>query len=489
MKKLVLIFALGFQLILLLQGQSIDNPKVSQTNCKQCEIIRIEINKDYTFVYLRIQEKRSNMLGPYVTIGSNTYLFIKDTNIKLKILGLANDLKLDQIYRTKKGEFYDFVLAFQAMPPGFENLDIIEETSDGSGFEWKGIKINNPDNSPKTNWNEINLKLEWEKNGINSLEGIYEQTIAEENSPKYRLALKFDKLSDQYQLIYLGGAVEPVWNVGDIKAIISKTASPNIFKVRWYMGYKTISEDLYLSFEQGLMKIIWTNGNSEQLYLKLFPTSTANVETKNNFGISGSGFAISENGYIVTNQHIINGSTEIKVRGIKGNFTKAYNAELLVEDKNNDIAVIKINDPDFTTIGIPPYQIIGSISDVGLSVWALGYPLRATMGDEVKLTNGIISSKTGFQGDITTYQISVPVQPGNSGGPLFDSKGNIIGIISAKHLGTENVAYAIKSSYLLNLLQVMNTAPILPTTNSISNKNLTEQVKFVKEFVYIIEVN
>lgn len=156
-------------------------------------------------------------------------------------------------------------------------------------------------------------------------------------------------------------------------------------------------------------------------------------------------------------------------------------------DKNNDLAIIKINDQSFTSFGTPPYKVNNNLSDVGNSVYALGYPLRATMGDEVKLTNGIISSKTGFQGDITTYQITVPVQPGNSGGPLFDSKGNIIGIINAKHTGAENASYAIKTSYLMNLIQVMNTTPSLPKTNTISSKSLSEQVKFVKEFVYIIE--
>ena len=64
-------------------------------------------------------------------------------------------------------------------------------------------------------------------------------------------------------------------------------------------------------------------------------------------------------------------------------------------------------------------------SEVGEEVFVLGYPLTATMGDEIKLTTGVISSKSGFQGDISQYQISAPVQPGNSGGPLFDSKGNI----------------------------------------------------------------
>ena len=111
------------------------------------------------------------------------------------------------------------------------------------------------------------------------------------------------------------------------------------------------------------------------------------------------------------------------------------------------------------------------------------------MGDEVKLTNGIISAKSGFQGDITTYQISAPVQPGNSGGPLFDNKGNLIGIINAKHLGTENVSYAIKVAYLLNLIETMPTTPKLQTINSLTNKSLAEQVKIIKNYTYIIEVN
>ena len=109
------------------------------------------------------------------------------------------------------------------------------------------------------------------------------------------------------------------------------------------------------------------------------------------------------------------------------------------------------------------------------------------MGDEIKLTNGIISSRTGFQGDITSYQISAPVQPGNSGGPVFDSQGNIIGIINAKHLGAENASYAVKASYLTNLIVLLPRPPILQTVNSLTGKTLTQQVELAKKFVYIIE--
>jgi len=119
----------------------------------------------------------------------------------------------------------------------------------------------------------------------------------------------------------------------------------------------------------------------------------------------------------------------------------------------------------------------------------LGYPLRATMGDEIKLTNGIISSKTGFQGDVTSYQISAPVQPGNSGGPLFNDKGELIGVINAKHAGAENASYAIKSSYLMNLLNLMDSPPVLQKTNTLAGKSLSQQTESVKKFVYIIEIN
>ena len=203
---------------------------------------------------------------------------------------------------------------------------------------------------------------------------------------------------------------------------------------------------------------------------------------------SSTGFAISSNGLIITNHHVIDVATTIKVRGVNGDFSKVYNAKKIVDDKNNDLAIIKIEDQNFTTLGTIPFVINNKSSEVGTSVFALGYPLRATMGDEIKLTNGIVSSKSGFQGDITTYQVSVPVQPGNSGGPLFDNKGNLIGIINAKHLGAENVSYAIKSNYLLNLIDQMQIPPKLQAISSVATKSFTEQVKVLKKITYIIEV-
>jgi S1-C subfamily serine protease len=227
----------------------------------------------------------------------------------------------------------------------------------------------------------------------------------------------------------------------------------------------------------------------EHSWIKTFPTENEYKSSVPTSPSSGTGFAISSNGIIATNHHVVIGATNIRVRGINGDFSKTYRARVVSEDKNNDLAIIQIDDISFSSLGTIPYVLSYKSCDVGSSIFCLGYPMVATMGDEVKLTNGIISSKSGFQGDITTYQISAPVQPGNSGGPLFDDKGNLIGIINAKILGAENVSYAIKVSYLLNLIDIMPTTPILQTQSILSGKSLSEQVKIIKNFIYIIENN
>jgi S1-C subfamily serine protease len=360
------------------------------------------------------------------------------------------------------------------------------------GYKKRPFKSSKTSSLPKmiTCWNEESLKDYYSNNKKNDkIEGIYENTNSE---IKYRLALK--NIDGVYCLIYLSGASSDYadnWETGEIKAKLEPTATPNLFKANWVMAMKDMNSDYYISFEQGVMNV-YNSDKEKNVYLKMFPFSTNNPGSDNNLpsGIvsSGTGFAISKDGYIVTNHHVIDEAKNIKVRGISGNFTKSYNAKVIADDPNSDLAILKISDPAFTTLGIIPYTISSSTSDVGTSVYVLGFPLLASMGDEVKLTNGIISSKSGYKGDISTYQVSVPVQPGNSGGPLFDIKGNIIGIINAKHKEAENASYAIKSAYLKSLIESLNQAPKLQSVNTLSSKSLTEQVKVVKKYTYIVEI-
>ena len=200
---------------------------------------------------------------------------------------------------------------------------------------------------------------------------------------------------------------------------------------------------------------------------------------------SGSGFALKD-GYIVTNYHVIENAESIWIHGIKGDFPTKYNAKVVATDKFNDIALLKVSDSNFTGFGTIPYNVKTSVSDVGEDIFVLGYPLISTMGEEIKLTTGVISSRTGFQGDVSLYQISAPIQPGNSGGPLFDYKGNLVGIVSSKHTGAENVGYAIKTSYLRNLIESTVSKDILPTPAQTASLSLPEKIKVLKNFVFMI---
>ena len=200
---------------------------------------------------------------------------------------------------------------------------------------------------------------------------------------------------------------------------------------------------------------------------------------------SGSGFALKD-GYIVTNYHVIENAESIWIHGIKGDFPTKYNAKVVATDKFNDIALLKVSDSNFTGFGTIPYNVKTSVSDVGEDIFVLGYPLISTMGDEIKLTTGVISSRTGFQGDVSLYQISAPIQPGNSGGPLFDYKGNLVGIVSSKHTGAENVGYAIKTSYLRNLIESTVSKDILPTNAQTASLSLPEKIKVLRNFVFMI---
>lgn len=323
------------------------------------------------------------------------------------------------------------------------------------------------------------LKRYWQINGIDENEGFYQGkigifTVKKIDNGYLINILDFNlQVTDKYWHCNLKATAKPKTFTGNVEFTVE-------FESSFY-----VNRSLICIFEDGDIII---NGDTS---LKIFPTVNDNIKSSSKIAenSSGTGFGISSNGVIVTNYHVIEGANTIKVKGIYTDFSKSYNAKVIVSDKKNDLALIQIDDKSFTSLGTIPYIIKTSISSVGENIFVMGYPLRASMGDEIKLTNGIISSKTGYQGDISSYQISAPIQPGNSGGPLFNSQGNLIGIVNAKLSGAENASYAIKTNYLTNLFELLSSPPILQTTNLLAGKSLTTQVETIKKFVYIIEIN
>lgn len=323
-------------------------------------------------------------------------------------------------------------------------------------------------------WNKTILKDNIDKKGADPIEGIYK-------GDKYTLGVKRDTRNGTYYMIYLDGSENDDWKEGDIKALLKPTATPTIFKADWYGKWKQ-KTDYTISFANGGFALIYKNQN-EETYIKMYPTASA-VGNGQPLEWTGTGFAL-KNNYIVTNYHVVDGAKTISVKGINGSFTKEYDAEVVASDKQNDLAILKVNGVTIPSSNIP-YSVKTNTAEVGEEVFVLGYPLTSTMGEEIKLTTGVVSSRSGFQGDVSLYQTTAPIQPGNSGGPLFDSKGNVIGIVSAKHRGAENVGYAIKASYLRNLMESALPSNILPQTNRIANSNLSGKVKSVKNYVFYI---
>lgn len=200
---------------------------------------------------------------------------------------------------------------------------------------------------------------------------------------------------------------------------------------------------------------------------------------------SGSGFLLSQDGYIATNYHVIENTKKVVARGVNGNKNSSLSLKVVYTDTINDLAILKLEDK--ITIEKPIYSFKSTVTDVGENIFVLGYPLTDAMGVDIKLTDGLVSSKNGFKGDTNSYQISAPVQPGNSGAPLFDKNGNIVGIINAKLSGAENATYAIKVGFLQ---EAIKQAGVVINTNQsglLSGKTLPQQVKAIQDFVYIIE--
>lgn len=228
-------------------------------------------------------------------------------------------------------------------------------------------------------------------------------------------------------------------------------------------------------------------------FIKDLPINWSSFSNKKDEALSsewlgnGTGFFISNTGLIATNYHVIEDANEIEVVVNYKSRVIKFAGKVILSDKVNDLSIIKVDGFNKDL----PYVLDFSLSKVGENVFTLGYPKALNLlGKEVKYTNGVISSKTGVNGDISTYQTNVAVQPGNSGGPLFNNKGDVIGIISAKIIrdDVENVSYAVKSSYLRNLIDLVSIKIGSKRTLNV-DMSRSEMIDVIDDFVVLIKVN
>lgn len=230
-------------------------------------------------------------------------------------------------------------------------------------------------------------------------------------------------------------------------------------------------------------KLIYKEFNSENSFSS---GSTSETDVK----ASGSGIVISKGGYILTNHHVIENSNSILVEILVQDQQKVFKAKLIQKDIENDLAILKITDDSFIPFNTISYSFKenGSV-DVGASVFTIGFPFALNgMGKEAKFTDGKVSAKTGYNGALNTFQTSIPVQPGNSGGGVFNDKGELVGVINAKIADADNVSYAVKLNYIKNLIEVLPETIEIPSKNEIQTLSLEEKIKQLLNYVVLIKI-
>lgn len=487
MKK-IFMFLMLIGSVYLVKSQITIDPSFENSNASSIKVKSVSTWAGVTSVII-------DASSSFHTVGfsPNTYLEYVDTEsgqkekvVISKLIGIMTSWRTGEIIGRRfiqLGEYhiYDkYELLFPPLPNGVNSIDFIEPVR--KGFVIQGIHINTVSIEPikriATTENEIRNLVDSSHSHIS---GFYEML----SGSGYKLATV--KIKESIYLVYVGhdGGNVGTWKVGEVKAILKPTAMKNIFKADWFGLYKDKTSAI-VTFD-AISMVVKLN-DSLDVYYKMGGTEMIDPST----GMSssevwtGTGFAIGD-GYVVTNSHVVDEAKIVNIKGVNGDMNTKYTAEVVATDKVNDIVVLKIRDSNFKGFGVIPYGINYQVSDVGEDILVLGYPLTQALGNEIKLTNGIISSRTGYKGEVSTYQMSAPVQPGNSGGPMFDSKGDVIGIVVAGVPGADNVGYAIKTSYLKILIESTGLNIKLPHNNTLSTLSLAEKVKRLKDFVFYIE--
>lgn len=342
---------------------------------------------------------------------------------------------------------------------------------------------------PYSKWTEDSVKTYLRGKRISPIEGIYKNYSNDGNA--YSIAIL--KHNDKYYGIIVESDND-LWKEGDTKIVLSHIEG-SAYDAEYYdLNHQKLNAIAGIKDNRLLEFSAPYRGDVMNFsFIKVFPSSgeksVVGASSNGQCRATGSGVLISDN-IVITNYHVVEDAEKVEAIVNIDGMPETFSARVLCTDKTNDLAIVCIKDEKFKSQGSAPFQILPNTVDVGTSVFAMGFPLTSFLGDEVKITDGIISSKSGYEGDIVTYQISVPIQPGNSGGALFDKNGNLVGITSSgiDIKMAENVGYAIKSPYVLNII---DSAPInitLPEGNDLRGANLPELVKALKPYVVYVKI-
>jgi len=250
-----------------------------------------------------------------------------------------------------------------------------------------------------------------------------------------------------------------------------------------YYSRKASSEEIQL-LKREIKNDVAKNNNA---VLKAVDNKIKESKAPENIPIrsGGTGFLIDGKGFLVTNAHVVEGASSVVIQNNKG---EEFRTNIIYINSQTDIAILKIKDEDFKPLGILPYAIRRTGAELGEQLFTLGYPRK-----EIVYNEGYMSAKTGYNGDTLTCQIGVSANPGNSGGPVFNKYGEVIGIINTRERQAENVVFAITSKNIFRTLEDVKKEDTSTRSIRLNSKSLVkdldriQQIKKIEEFVFMVK--
>jgi S1-C subfamily serine protease len=217
---------------------------------------------------------------------------------------------------------------------------------------------------------------------------------------------------------------------------------------------------------------------------KLKETTQEKKTAEPEFILGGTGFMVDPKGYIVTNAHVISNASVAVVQNYKG---QEFKTKIIYISSSADLAFLKIVDSEFKATPVLPYSISKGNIELGEAIFTLGYPR-----DEIVYGEGYLSAKTGYRGDSLACQIAVAANPGNSGGPVLDKNGEVIGVLSNRQIQAQGAVFAVRSKNIYMALDEMKSDSSMASIHlsqfsTVKNLDRVQQVKKIQEFIYLVK--
>jgi serine protease Do len=212
-------------------------------------------------------------------------------------------------------------------------------------------------------------------------------------------------------------------------------------------------------------------------------TKVTKVPLGEDFKFGGTGFLIDAKGYLITNAHVIKGAKTIIVQS-KG---QEFKAALVKLDTERDLAILKIEDAEFKPFLNLPYGFKKNGADLGEQIFTLGFPR-----DEIVYGEGYMSAATGNNGDTMSCQITVAANPGNSGGPVFNKNGEVVGILSTRQLQAQGFVFAVTAKNIFKSLDELKKDTSyqhikINTLSSVRGMERPQQIKKIEDCVFLVK--